>query len=275
MDRGDAEAARGKAGAKRPRGIALQGAGTGVSYISNDFTHVSFEARRMRELLTCPLCKGLLRNAHKLKECIHTFCGDCLAEALARRPRKCPQCDESVTEESIAQDATLQALVDRIFSSKSPVSLEDGSSQTQTKRAKAEPQSSPGERGPEAKVRNQGGPTPNATGALAGVEVGNVNLITFYMKPANGDGGGLGQLEYPLLRTNVQAKVRQLKKHVAERLHASRSKRAWRDVALQCHDSALSDDAMTLAAIAERWKPRDGEKLELLFFLQGGRREPD
>lgn len=56
-------------------------------------------ARReeMTNMLRCHLCEGLLRFAHTLVDCGHTFCQQCVFTYIrgfkGKRPEvKCPQC---------------------------------------------------------------------------------------------------------------------------------------------------------------------------------------
>jgi polycomb group RING finger protein 3 len=41
---------------------------------------VMVAAREINEHLTCGICRGYFRNAHTVKECLHTFCkGPCFS----------------------------------------------------------------------------------------------------------------------------------------------------------------------------------------------------
>lgn len=81
-------------------------------------------ARReeMTNMLRCGLCEGLLRFAHTLVECGHTFCQQCIFPYIrgfkGKRPEvKCPQCHalvETPFSRSIMRDVFKQSLVDSI-----------------------------------------------------------------------------------------------------------------------------------------------------------------
>lgn len=74
----------------------------------------------MINLLKCQLCEGLLRFAHTLAECGHTFCQQCIFTYIhafkGKRPEiKCPQCHVPVEppfSRSIIKDIFKQSLVD-------------------------------------------------------------------------------------------------------------------------------------------------------------------
>jgi hypothetical protein len=71
-------------------------------------------------MLRCKLCGGLLRFAHTLAECGHSFCQHCIFSYInafkGRNPDvKCPQCHAAVEpayHRSVLRDAFKQSLVD-------------------------------------------------------------------------------------------------------------------------------------------------------------------
>jgi len=71
-------------------------------------------------MLRCKLCNGLLRFAHTLIECGHTFCQQCIFAYIrgfkGRHPDvKCPQCHaplEPIYHRSVIRDVFKQSLVD-------------------------------------------------------------------------------------------------------------------------------------------------------------------
>jgi hypothetical protein len=76
----------------------------------------------MLNMLKCKLCEGLLRFAHTLVECGHTFCQQCIFTYIhafrGKRPEvKCPQCHGPVEppfSKSIIRDVFKQSLVDAL-----------------------------------------------------------------------------------------------------------------------------------------------------------------
>jgi len=74
----------------------------------------------MTNMLLCKLCGGLLRLAHTLIDCGHSFCQQCIFAYIrgfkGRNPDvKCPQCYsplEPVYHRSIMRDVFKQSLVD-------------------------------------------------------------------------------------------------------------------------------------------------------------------
>jgi E3 ubiquitin-protein ligase DRIP len=78
------------------------------------------DVSNLTKLMTCELCKGLLRLAHTLMECGHTFCKMCLLDYIARfkgkkSAPKCPICQFSIDpnhKKSIFRDTYKQDIVD-------------------------------------------------------------------------------------------------------------------------------------------------------------------
>ncbi|KAL7678188.1 hypothetical protein ACOME3_004414 [Neoechinorhynchus agilis] len=49
---------------------------------------------RIKELLTCPICKGLLQEPVRIKDCFHAVCKSCLLKEIQNlRVYSCPVCD--------------------------------------------------------------------------------------------------------------------------------------------------------------------------------------
>jgi len=73
-------------------------------------------------MLKCTLCEGLLRFAHTLVECGHTFCQQCIFTYIhsfkGKKPEvKCPQCHVPVDtpfSRSVMRDIFKQKLVDSL-----------------------------------------------------------------------------------------------------------------------------------------------------------------
>ena len=73
-------------------------------------------------MLKCKLCGGLLRFAHTLVECGHTFCQQCIFEHIhsfkGKRPEvKCPECHGPIDppfSRSVMKDIFKQSLVDTV-----------------------------------------------------------------------------------------------------------------------------------------------------------------
>jgi hypothetical protein len=71
-------------------------------------------------MLRCKLCNGMLRFAHSLVECGHSFCQYCIFSYLnafkGRNPEvKCPECHASVDSalhRSVIRDSFKQNLAD-------------------------------------------------------------------------------------------------------------------------------------------------------------------
>ncbi|XP_010229487.1 E3 ubiquitin protein ligase DRIP2-like [Brachypodium distachyon] len=69
--------------------------------------------------LTCPLCRVLLRDAMAFKECLHTFCRECIMKKIDDEEiESCPVCDIFLgvaPEEKLRPDYKIQALRNKLF----------------------------------------------------------------------------------------------------------------------------------------------------------------
>ncbi|KAL6636923.1 hypothetical protein ACP70R_024495 [Stipagrostis hirtigluma subsp. patula] len=80
-------------------------------------------ARVRREALaacmTCPLCRGLLREATAIAECLHTFCRECIMEKINEEDVDCcPVCNIDLggdPEEKLRPDHNLQDIRNKVF----------------------------------------------------------------------------------------------------------------------------------------------------------------
>ncbi|GJM96564.1 hypothetical protein PR202_ga13414 [Eleusine coracana subsp. coracana] len=70
-------------------------------------------------LMTCPLCRGLLRKATAIAECLHTFCQECIMKEINDEDvDRCPVCNIDLgcdPEEKLRPDHNLQDIRNKIF----------------------------------------------------------------------------------------------------------------------------------------------------------------
>ncbi|KAF8821681.1 zinc finger, C3HC4 type (RING finger) domain-containing protein [Cardiosporidium cionae] len=78
---------------------------------------VKFKLRVLADLLKCPICKGYFREAHTIRECLHTFCKVCIYQHCASGQTECPTCNEQLPTnlEGIEFDRIIQNMVDKLF----------------------------------------------------------------------------------------------------------------------------------------------------------------
>jgi Zinc finger, C3HC4 type (RING finger) len=101
---------------------ALESTDTSV-FIQQDVRsgRVVFDVEKIREQVICTLCGGLFREPYTTLKCYHTFCKSCLAAALfSGRDNTCPRCDlylgRQVEISKLAlPDRTLETLIDHVF----------------------------------------------------------------------------------------------------------------------------------------------------------------
>lgn len=82
-----------------------------------DGRNISFKSRILNEYLVCSLCMGYFRNAHTIRECLHTFCKTCIVEYLVNG-RDCPRCQVHLGTNPMDQlkyDRQLATIVEKIF----------------------------------------------------------------------------------------------------------------------------------------------------------------
>lgn len=74
---------------------------------------LEFPLEPLKEHLTCILCKGYLRCAHTISECLHSFCKSCLFCVYNRGITKCPECNVNLGPDPYSVtlfDRTLQGM---------------------------------------------------------------------------------------------------------------------------------------------------------------------
>ncbi|KAJ0396197.1 hypothetical protein P43SY_001904 [Pythium insidiosum] len=84
-----------------------------------DTRTVTIQLSELTEYLGCVLCHGMLRDAHTIPECLHSFCKSCIyRHFLVQGSRSCPKCFISLKPRPhtlLISDQKLQDVVDRIF----------------------------------------------------------------------------------------------------------------------------------------------------------------
>lgn len=73
----------------------------------------------LTEHLGCVICRGILRDAHTIPDCLHSFCKSCIyRHFIVKGSRNCPKCNKLLSPRPVAtliSDKKLQDIVDRIF----------------------------------------------------------------------------------------------------------------------------------------------------------------
>ncbi|KAE9347184.1 hypothetical protein PF008_g7938 [Phytophthora fragariae] len=84
-----------------------------------DARTVTVNLAELTEHLGCALCHGILRDAHTIPDCLHSFCKSCIyRHFLVKGSCICPKCNKALSPRPIATlitDQKLQEVVDRIF----------------------------------------------------------------------------------------------------------------------------------------------------------------
>ncbi|KAL3660597.1 hypothetical protein V7S43_014352 [Phytophthora oleae] len=84
-----------------------------------DARRVTVKLAELTEHLGCALCHGILRDAHTIPDCLHSFCKSCIyRHFLVKGSCICPKCNKTLNSRPITTlitDQKLQEVVDRIF----------------------------------------------------------------------------------------------------------------------------------------------------------------
>ncbi|CEG45741.1 hypothetical protein F442_20191 [Plasmopara halstedii] len=80
---------------------------------------VAVKLAELSEIVGCALCHGILRDAHTIPDCLHSFCKSCIyRHFLVKGSSICPKCNKILNPRPIASlvtDQKLQTVVDHIF----------------------------------------------------------------------------------------------------------------------------------------------------------------
>lgn len=74
---------------------------------------LEFRVAPLLDHLTCPVCMDIMRNATTTVPCAHTFCGNCVRQALNLK-HECPMCKAPVQAESLIPNRQCDALIDTL-----------------------------------------------------------------------------------------------------------------------------------------------------------------
>ncbi|OWZ02383.1 hypothetical protein PHMEG_00026064 [Phytophthora megakarya] len=84
-----------------------------------DARTVTVKLAELTEHLGCALCNGILRDAHTIPDCLHSFCKSCIyRHFLVKGSCVCPKCNKKLNPlptSTLITDQKLQDVVDRIF----------------------------------------------------------------------------------------------------------------------------------------------------------------
>ena len=67
----------------------------------------------VKELLKCAVCLNTMEDPVTVKECMHSFCQECIATCIRKKLKFCPTCKQSINSvRAMKANTTLRALVD-------------------------------------------------------------------------------------------------------------------------------------------------------------------
>lgn len=87
----------------------------------------------LEQILTCPICFEVLKNATAAKICLHRFCYDCIVSALRKGNKECPLCRKKVaSKRSLRSDHNLDLFIKKVYSSCSNANQSSTSTKNKT-----------------------------------------------------------------------------------------------------------------------------------------------
>eukprot|EP01087_Luapelamoeba_hula_P019074 TRINITY_DN6270_c0_g1_i1.p1 TRINITY_DN6270_c0_g1~~TRINITY_DN6270_c0_g1_i1.p1 ORF type:complete len:1087 (-),score=199.02 TRINITY_DN6270_c0_g1_i1:33-3293(-) len=198
---------------------------------------IKFHTHILNEFLLCTLCMGYFRDAHTIRECLHTFCKSCLYKYF-QTTADCPVCGQDLRpnpHEFIRFDRNMHNIVNKLFGH---IMEKDLRNEAEFYRMNG--LISDAER-IEAELAAQERKTPRPLGSTAAASAASAaavpsTIATTKSKPARDlskplyrdeisfellkdeSETGLSELVRPLVRTTAQVTVRHLKKFLSNKL---------------------------------------------------------
>ncbi|KAG1696049.1 hypothetical protein DVH05_019034 [Phytophthora capsici] len=190
-----------------------------------DARRVTVKLAELTEHLECAICHGILRDAHTIPDCLHSFCKSCIyRHFLVKGSCICPKCNKTLNSRPIATliaDQKIQEVVDRIFPefkeqeviqekefyAKNKFKLKD-----QNGANRASPSSSRGR--PKNSSSTRQGTKPNNNG-------GSNRQLTIEVYPQQTNANVLPTLKFPFMQVSGNLKMSELRKLIRKRLKLS------------------------------------------------------
>ncbi|ETI32892.1 hypothetical protein, variant 1 [Phytophthora nicotianae CJ01A1] len=187
----------------------------------------------LTEHLGCALCHGILRDAHTIPDCLHSFCKSCIyRHFLVKGSCICPKCDKMLSPRPIATlitDQKLQAVVDRIFPEFKEQELILEKEFYAKNNFKLKPDMTEHGDGVNGSSSTPGTPSSrgrskNSTkshGVKASTNGGSISCtkqFTIEVYPQHTNANALPELKFPFMQVNGNFKMSELRKLIYKRL---------------------------------------------------------
>jgi len=205
-------------------------------------TQISLSIADVNAQLCCGICEGYFRDAHTIRECLHTFCKSCILKRFDSGDGDCPSCGQDLGVhplEGIEYDRSKQEIVNKLFPQfeKNDLIKETEFYESRGYKRRIDQNST------EKQLKALPLPHRIAQANLPVSQPSERN-IRFVLIPSTFDSNNgpnspaLPPLLCPLLNTSGKVKVLQLKKYVSKKLDlADRSA-----VEIQCKKTTLGDE---------------------------------
>ncbi|KAK1944488.1 Polycomb group RING finger protein 3 [Phytophthora citrophthora] len=196
---------------------------------------VTVKLAELTEHLGCAICRGILRDAHTIPDCLHSFCKSCIyRHFLVKGSCICPKCNKTLSSRPITTliaDQKLQDVVDRIFPefkqqeviqekefyAKNKFKLKDESA-TEHQNGPNRPSSSP-------KTSSSRGRSKNSASTKQSTKPSNngssTRQLTIEVYPQQTNANTLPTLKFPFMQVSGNLKMSELRKLIHKRLKLS------------------------------------------------------
>jgi len=255
-----------------------------------DARMVSLPLAKINPSFTCKLCGGYLRDAHTLRDCLHTFCRACLERYIVNTRRNdvvhCPyRAETGCTTALIAThpmrtevryDRAMQNLIDKLLPQfvaqeeelKKQIEAQfgGGTSEAKRKAAALAAQSKANTASAAAAASDSTAIEPVAKKAKFGDEkFGHDKLMIFELRPYVAPAGAppppasvaslppLGPLDQPFVKTSAKVTVKHLRKFILERLGLPATGAGAVNLDLMCSGEVLGQDHSIEFIWRTRW----------------------
>ncbi|EEY64898.1 uncharacterized protein PITG_16223 [Phytophthora infestans T30-4] len=197
-----------------------------------DARTMTVKLAELTEHLGCVLCHGILRDAHTIPDCLHSFCKSCIyRHFLVKGSCICPKCNKVLSPRPIATlitDQKLQAVVDRIFPEfkEHELVLEKEFYTTNTFKLKPDSDhkdgangssSAPGTSSSRGRSKNSVKPH-DAKTSTNGSNVSCTKQFTIEVYPQHTNANALPELKFPFMQVSGNFKMFELRKLIQKRL---------------------------------------------------------
>ncbi|ETP34634.1 hypothetical protein F442_17064 [Phytophthora nicotianae P10297] len=175
--------------------------------------------------LTCPICRGIMKDTMVVMGCLHRFCGECILAVMLdpQSKNECPNCRTHIpTKRSLRPDSNFDALIHTIYPNLTEFENQIVEQLNQTRAPPVgEKRSSPGGGSPNDTAPSSAAASEDETArkkpkvAASKSTDTAVDRVNFRVLLHEEEQPNAPKLERTLFTTSPKLKIRHLKKHLA------------------------------------------------------------